>query len=99
MPDFPWPLVCPTGQAGELLTRLSRHCAACPAYQPPTGCAYPAYSPYWRDLLATAFVSILGHTPAMANAAADRLQAAWQSNRHRHAAIQLPLLEHLPDAP
>lgn len=89
MPDFAWPLVCPTGQAGELQTRLPRHCAACHSHQPPAGCTYPAYSPYWRDLLVTDFVRRLDHTPATANAAVDQLEY----RRYHSPALQLPLFE------
>ena len=63
-----WPIVCPTGQAGPIASRLPRHCTACVSQEPPQGCAFPAYSPYWRALLVADYVRLLGRASEAAHA-------------------------------
>lgn len=62
-----WPIICPTGQAGPIASRLPRHCAACVSQEPPQGCAFPAYSPYWRAQMVADYARLLGCTSEAAH--------------------------------
>ena len=75
MSDLAQPAYCPTGQAGNLATRLPRHCAACHSYAPPAGCTWPAWSDEERASLAGCLVRILHLAPADAQARVLALEA------------------------
>lgn len=81
------PAHCPTGQAGDLATRLPRHCAACRSYVPLLECAWPAWSDHYRGILAETFVRNLGYAPEFA---AKRVTAMEAGNLPQ--TIQLMLL-------
>lgn len=66
MGDLAQPAHCPTGQAGDLATRLPRHCAACRSYAPTLSCTWPAWSDHYRTILAETFVRNLGYAPEYA---------------------------------
>lgn len=81
------PARCPTGQAGDLATRLPRHCAACRSYAPTLGCTWPAWSDAQRMDLAASLVRYLDYSPAMAAATVATMEAG-----HGLEPVQLALL-------